>query len=189
MEPLLQLRPFCAQSAPALRVEAGADCLRQAAMPPQLQLRYRISAIADLLLPAPKAQGQRRDELWQHTCLEAFVAAPGGEPYWEFNLSPAGDWNIYRLTGYRHGLQPEAGYGELPFTVRRELLGQPAAAAAALIVELCCPLPAPLSEASELELGLTAVLEQSGGALSYWALEHPAAEPDFHDRRGWTLRR
>ena len=32
-----------------------------------------------------------------------------------------------------------------------------------------------------LSLALSAVVEDLGGALAYWALEHPAGKPDFHD--------
>lgn len=37
-------------------------------------------------------------------------------------------------------------------------------------------------------LGLSAVIEQSDGALSYWALAHPRPQPDFHHRGGWAAR-
>jgi hypothetical protein len=53
--------------------------------------------------------------------------------------------------------------------------------------------PAPVPQAGEgkegspLRLGLAAVIETTDGALSYWALAHPAARPDFHRREGWTL--
>ena len=36
-------------------------------------------------------------------------------------------------------------------------------------------------------LGLTAVIEEAGGRLSYWALRHPAERPDFHDAGGFAL--
>ena len=29
-------------------------------------------------------------------------------------------------------------------------------------------------------LGLSAVIEEANGRLSYWALAHPAGRPDFH---------
>jgi hypothetical protein len=32
------------------------------------------------------------------------------------------------------------------------------------------------------------VLQEPSSRLSYWALNHPAEEPDFHDRRGWMVR-
>lgn len=170
-----------------------------------LRLGYRLSwsaAAFTPLLPSPVAAGssaaQRCDGLWQHTCFEAFVGLAGSDAYWEFNLSPALDWNVYRFSGFRQGQQPELAYGHLPLTV----MGPRAAPAAAdcryqppkalLEIELLCALPPALddslSPAGPLELGLSAVLESRDRQLSYWALQHPGAEPDFHDRRGWLLR-
>jgi hypothetical protein len=36
------------------------------------------------------------------------------------------------------------------------------------------------------QLGLTAVVEAADGSLSYWALRHPVARPDFHHRDGFA---
>ena len=44
-----------------------------------------------------------------------------------------------------------------------------------------------LPPTGELLLGLSAVIELDDGRLFYWALSHPSARPDFHDRRGWRL--
>jgi hypothetical protein len=127
---------------------------------------------------------QRRDGLWQHTCFEAFIAAAGSSAYWEFNLSPAGDWNVYRFDDYRAGQRIETAYQQVSLDL--------SCTQALLVLNLHCPLPPallqPLQSGAALELGLTAVLEQPGGELSYWALNHPGPEPDFHDRRGWSLR-
>ena len=35
---------------------------------------------------------------------------------------------------------------------------------------------------------MSAVIETDDGRLSYWALAHPAPQPDFHHRAGWTAR-
>jgi hypothetical protein len=39
-----------------------------------------------------------------------------------------------------------------------------------------------------LEVSLTAVIEQVGEGVSYWALAHTGAEPDFHRRDSFWLR-
>ncbi len=39
-----------------------------------------------------------------------------------------------------------------------------------------------------LHAGLGAVIEDARGMLSYWALAHRAAQPDFHDPRTFRLR-
>jgi len=169
----------------------------------QLTLHYRLSwslASSAVLVP-PRASAraedpapQRRDGLWQHTCFEAFLAPLGGESYWEVNLSPSGDWNVYRFAAYRSDQQLEQSYATLPFTLMGPRPAPPKASCqnpsvrVLLELDLCCALPPVLAQAPELELGLTAVIEQVDGALSYWALNHPGPEPDFHDRRGWGLR-
>ena len=122
---------------------------------------------------------QRRDDLWQHTCFEAFLTIPGEESYWELNLAPGGAWNLYRLSSYRSPLQPELTVQQLPLSCH---LGQ-----GCLDLETVVPLPAPLAAAATLQLSLCAVLEAEGGELSYWALHHPGSEADFHRRDGFSL--
>ena len=36
------------------------------------------------------------------------------------------------------------------------------------------------------DVGLTAVIEEAGGRVSYWALKHAPAGPDFHHADGFT---
>lgn len=132
-----------------------------------------------VLLPEPAALPTRRDGLWQHTCLEAFVADAAADAYWELNMAPSGDWALYRFSGYRAGQEwpPEEA---LPVTITRRADG--------LELQLRWPLPTELASAAELRLGITAVVEQRNGALSYWALHHPGPEADFHQRDGFSLR-
>ena len=180
----LPLRPFDADG-PVRRLEVSAALRREPGQPPVLELQYRLQGLAGLRLPPPAAAPDRSDGLWQHTCFEAFLGAADQEAYWEFNLSPSGQWAVYRLQAYRQGLQPELYYPQLPFALEAPApwpgQGEP------LILKLSCPLPPPLQAAQALRLGLTAVLEGDDGRLDYWALAHPGAEADFHDRRGWTL--
>lgn len=147
----------------------------------QLQIGWRLAgALEGVCLPAPAALPQRRDGLWQTTCLEFFLASPGADAYWEVNLSPAGHWNVYRFSGYRQGMAPETALQALPFRVTRT--------PGVLQLDLTCDLAALLPGGGPLELAVTAVVEQAGGALSYWALAHPGSAPDFHRRDGFQLR-
>jgi hypothetical protein len=62
-----------------------------------LRCEYVLQAdLTRLALPAWRA-GERRDELWRHTCFEAFVSAREESGYYEFNFSPSGDWAAYRF--------------------------------------------------------------------------------------------
>ncbi len=147
----------------------------------RLAIRYRLQGpLHTVAIPAPAASPMRLDDLWQSTCFECFVAAAGAAPYWEFNLSPAGHWNLYRLAGYRDGLEPEPTLAVLPFRVQRH--------ADELALELACGLPQGLAIAPALELAVTAVIQLQDGSLSHWALAHPGPGPDFHRRDGFRLR-
>ena len=46
---------------------------------------------------------------------------------------------------------------------------------------------APLNMDSAIEVGLSAVIEEQGGVLSYWALRHPPGKPDFHHRDSFAM--
>ncbi len=144
----------------------------------QLTLRYRLDARpADLRLPPPATPGAA-DNLWQTTCLEAFVATPTGDDYREFNFSPSGQWAVYRFTGYRQrdeSFRP-ASAPHLSLLAPPDHIVLEARLAADL-------LPA----AAALHLGLSVVIEAADGGKSYWALRHAAAQPDFHLRASFTL--
>ncbi len=126
---------------------------------------------------------ERRDELWRHTCFEAFVRAGDGEAYCEFNLSPNGDWAAYGFSGYRSGMEvlKEVGApGPDPFF--RE---EPSPAAVTAVLELEKLVSLPLYE--PWHVGLSAVIEERNGRISHWALVHPPGAPDFHHRDCFAL--
>jgi len=165
-------------STPPSGVALGGRVVRQGAW---LQLEYQLQDPQGLVrLPAAAAPPQRRDGLWTSTCLELFLAEPGAAPYWEVNLSPSGDWNLYRLAGYRQGLAADAAIRRLPFAVERSPGG--------LQLELRLDLSALVPSGCPLELAPTAVLADRAGAVTYWALVHPGPEADFHRRDGFVLR-
>jgi len=142
-----------------------------------LQLRYRLQHPEHtVLIPSEPSKGVRANQLWEHTCFEAFFAIPGQQQYWEVNMSPAGAWNLYRFSAYRHNLQEETAVSKLDVKAsqREDWLELEAT------VELDSLIPAQ----AHLELALTAVLELPQGC-SYWAARHPSTEPDFHWRDGF----
>jgi hypothetical protein len=147
----------------------------------QLLVHYQLEGNPEALrLPQVAAIGERRDGLWRSTCLECFLALPGDPGYWELNVSPAGHWNLYRLSQYRQDLRPEPSGG--PPRLRRQRRAK------GLAFELELPLPEALAQAPGLELAVTAVIETSDGLHSHWALVHTGPEPDFHRRESFLLR-
>ena len=137
-----------------------------------LALRYRIEGDLDRLrIPAPRAPAVR-EQLWQHSCCEAFVGAAGAASYREFNFSPSGEWAAYAFQSYRQG---EPWPAPDPGIEVRKTPGE---------LELHARIPAP---PGRLRVALCAVIEDGGGALSYWALRHPAGKPDFHHPDAFAL--
>ena len=140
-----------------------------------LQLRWRIEGAGALVVP-PFAGRRRADGLWQTTCFELFV---GGETegYCEFNFSPSEAWAAYDFTGYRAGMSEReilrAPVGGLRGTEDLRLFD-------VAVPRIALP-PLPWC------VGLSAVLEEEGGAKSYWALAHPAGKADFHDPACFAL--
>jgi hypothetical protein len=147
-----------------------------------LAVRYELSGqLTEILWPAT-GKADRKAELWRHTCFEAFVALPGANAYYEFNVAPSGDWAAYRFGGYRERL----GDPEVATPPAIELRHGDERVVAEVGIDLR-GLPR-LRPGAALELGISAVLEcQGGGALAYYALEHPAERPDFHDRRAFLV--
>jgi hypothetical protein len=143
-----------------------------------LALCYRVRGVpAGIRLPPPQASGPA-DGLWQQTCCEAFMATGDAPEYREFNFSPSGQWAAYRFTAYR-----ERDTGFLPAGAPQITL-QPLANGFQLTALLA---PALLPAGRTLRLGLSAVIEAADGSKSYWALQHGAAQPDFHLPQGFAL--
>ncbi len=149
-----------------------------------LELAYCLRGdMARLLVPQPGTPG-RADELWEHTCFEAFVCIPGEAAYREYNFSPSGQWAAYAFSGYRRRDETLALLG--PPRINARLSAGRLELAARIAGE---DLPAKAGGAV-LQVGLAAVVEAADtvdGSHSYWALRHPAALPDFHHRDGFAL--
>jgi hypothetical protein len=140
-----------------------------------LALRYVLSgAIGDLVIPPPAAPA-RTDELWRRTCFEAFVRPEPGKAYYEFNHSPSTQWAAYRFSGYRDGMAPaDIAAPHIDLTRAADRL------------ELRAHLALPDFADAPWRLGLSAVIEETNGAKSYWALAHPTGRPDFHHAHGFA---
>lgn len=149
-----------------------------------LLLRYHLSGdVTALSVPAPAPAGAA-DGLWQHTCFEAFVAVPGEAAYREFNFSPSGQWAAYRFSEER---QRDTAAEATPAPLAPTIDTTANAHSLNLLVWLPSEaLPVPRA-GQALQWGLSAVVEDRHGQRSYWALHHPAQQPDFHHRGGMAL--
>jgi hypothetical protein len=153
-------------SAAATRIEVDVARPR----PGSLILSYVVSGrIGDVRMP-PVMASARADELWRHTCFEAFVRPSAGPGYYEFNFSPSTQWAVYQFSAYRSGMRVATEISAPQIEVRSR--GESYTLQAALEFDgLSYP---------SWRLGLSAVLEETNGRKSYWALAHPPGEADFH---------
>ncbi|RAI46082.1 DOMON-like domain-containing protein [Rhodoplanes roseus] len=148
--------------------------------PGRLALAYEVTGrIAAIRWPAPAAP-VRTDGLWRHTCLEAFLAPGPAEAYLEINLSPSTAWAVYRFDSYRSGMRAADALGAPAITPR----AAPDRFVLAAVLDLA-GLPE-LDPRRPWRLGLSAVIEDTEGRVSYWALAHPPGAPDFHHAAGFA---
>jgi hypothetical protein len=143
-------------------IEAEVVCPR----PGEMALTYRVTGlVSGVWLPAA-TRPERTDGLWRRTCFEAFVGA--GSAYLECNFAPSTQWAAYRFTGYREGMTPasEIAPPRIEMTADER----------SFVLRVLLDLPPD----ADGRLGLSAVIEETSGGLSYWALAHLPGKPDFH---------
>lgn len=133
-----------------------------------LALHYTLSGdMSRIAIPA-FAGGERTDDLWKHTCFEAFVRFADRPRYLELNFAPSGQWASYHFDDYRAGMRPADDIIAPPF----EAFG--------MGERYDLRVAADLADISPWRLALSAVIEETSGAKSYWALAHTPGKPDFH---------
>lgn len=126
---------------------------------------FLVGAIDRLVIPPASSAPNRRDGLWRSTCFEALIKGDGPD-YCEFNFAPSGDWASYCFDDYRAGMREAPTAVSIHCDRMDNLLSVEARFNADF--------------GRSTRLSLSAVVEEAGGALSYWALAHPPGKPDFH---------
>lgn len=143
----------------------------------RLFARYLLECDTSMLMLPEPDQPSRADRLWESTCFELFIRQPDGTRYFEYNFSPSTQWALYRFSDYREGMAEEmiarpritCDYSESHFALNAEF-----------------DLPDGLRQ-GPLILGIAAIVEESNGSKSCWALNHPSGKPDFHHKDCFAL--
>ena len=160
--------PSTPPAGPSFEVWANVDHVAAFGATATTNIWFGVGAPAERFLLPEAAEG-RADGLWKTTCFEAFLRAEGEEGYLEWNFAPSGQWAAYDFPSYREGTA-EAEVNAEPYVRVEDNLTWWALGATIAI-------PA----GPTWSLGLSAVLEETDGAKSYWALAHPPGDkPDFH---------
>ena len=145
-----------------------------------LTIHYRLKGnLEKIEIPATEKLPIRKNELWKNTCFEFFLGIKNSPIYWEFNLSPSGDWNIYHFDDYRQSMQLENKVESLPFNILRD--------SNALYLGLEFNLDGLVSIIENFDISITTVIKSKEGNISYWALKHCGKEADFHLRDSFVL--
>ncbi|HAZ45222.1 MAG TPA: hypothetical protein DDW76_33880 [Cyanobacteria bacterium UBA11369] len=146
----------------------------------KIGIRYEVTGeLKEIALSPFSNAPARQHELWAKTCFEFFLGIKNYEEYWEFNLSPAGHWNVYHFDGYRQGMQEEVAFIKLPFTFENQ--------ADKLTLTLHVDLDKIVAEEQLIDVAITTVIKQKNGEITYWALTHRGTEADFHLRESFII--
>jgi hypothetical protein len=138
--------------------------------------------LKELKLATGQKLGQRRNELWKSTCFEWFIKSPDEKNYWECNVSPGGDWNIYKLSDYRVGLTEEPLISSVDFQATKVSDQVWTLTITADLSSLKI-----LNHGKKILVNLSTVLESQNGEKTYWSLAHTQKQADFHHPSHFVL--
>ena len=174
--PAFKLIPFPAEELPKINITGEIERKDN-----HLSIHYQISGEIDqILFPAQSASPSRKDDLWKATCFEFFIAIEDRPQYWEFNMSPSSDWNVYVMDAYRQvNMREETEFTELPFDfkVTNEIIS----------LNMSVDLNSITQPKMDIDIGVTAIIQTKDGQETYWALSHPSQQADFHQRESFSL--
>jgi len=170
------LVPFSSDTAQKLKITG--EIIRSSN---KLFLRYKVEGeINQILLPAKAPSPSRTEDLWKSTCFEFFLALPDQPEYWEFNMSPSGDWNVYKMDAYRRvGFREETAFQQIPFVFGKN--------ESILSLDISVDLTPIIATYQPVKVGITAIIPTENGNETFWALAHPGIQADFHLRESFSL--
>lgn len=170
-----RLVPFGSQAILPIEITCVGKLVDQDSIDISFQLT---GSLENILFDPPQENHKRTDNLWQKTCFELFVKNDIDSNYWEYNLSPSGNWAIYAFESYRKGKFDELSIQGIPITTRQETNQ--------FTLNSYITLPDKLSR-QNLKIGLTTVVQDTNGDIYYYALKHTEKQPDFHVADSFTI--
>lgn len=170
-----RLIPYPADDLPELEIVGEVQRVEN-----QLSIRYSVQGdVEKILLPSPSSP-VRKDGLWKKTCFEFFLAVHGTQEYWEINMSPSGEWNVYRMDAYRQvNMLEETKISQLPFRFQKK--------DGEYSLDISVDLTPIIEPTQKIQIGIATIIQTRGGRETYWALIHPDTKVDFHLRDSFIL--
>ena len=170
------LIPYPAPNIPAIEITGTVTRLDN-----HIAVHYVLHGdIENILFPASSSTPTRKDDLWKATCFEFFIAIQNQPRYWEFNMSPSGNWNVYAMDAYRQvNMREELAFTELSFEfikTKDEVL-----------LDISVDLNPMLQPENILQISVTTIVQTTDGNETYWALAHHGQYADFHLRESFVI--
>ncbi len=171
-----QLIPYPASDSPKIHITREIERKEN-----RLSIRYVVTGETGVIvLPKPAELPTRKHDLWRNTCFEFFVALQDQPHYWEFNMSPSGNWNVYAMDAYRQvNMREELAFTQLPFKFRKTN--------DEISLDISVDLNPILQSENILDIGVATIIQTNDHNESYWALAHPSPHADFHLRESFSI--
>ncbi|MDD4973533.1 MAG: hypothetical protein PHY93_04240 [Bacteriovorax sp.] len=165
------LIPFTQENAPDITIEAELNYNEES-----VYVSYRIKKGTPLIdLGCSTPNKSRVLKLWEKTCFELFIKNKNDQ-YIEFNFSPNFEWNCFYFDKKGDVLKE---WDDMAMPVTDILLSSEHFLLFVDIKKAFFPKEF-FNADSELNAGITSVIKDKSGAMSYWALAHADTRPNFH---------
>jgi hypothetical protein len=169
------LTPYDSTSPPQITIETELNTTESS-----IFISYKLSGeLAAIDLGRGEPNHARVMKLWEKSCFELFIKTKE-DNYIEFNFSPEFEWNCFYFS--KKG-DPLVEYARVD-SVKTEILLS--LDVFHLIAELDKNKFPDGFFQGQLQAGITSVIKEKNGKVSYWALSHHDTRPNFHDFRSFN---
>lgn len=172
------LLPYDSTTAPEIVIETELNTNQDS-----LFISYKMTGdLASIDLGSETPNHSRVIKLWEKSCFELFIKNQK-DSYVEFNFSPEFEWNAFYFAKKGDALAEYARIDSVKIDILLSL------EVFHLIVQIDKKkFPDGFFDGNELSAGITSVVKQKNGSLSYWALSHEDTRPNFHDFRSFRYK-
>jgi hypothetical protein len=167
------LIPFDNESAPKIFLDCELNFPQDS-----LFISYKLTGDIEKIELGREPRHERVIKLWEKTCFELFIKNNRDE-YMEFNFSPVFEWNAFFFPKKGEALTEWKKMDSVKFDILDSL------DVFEVIVEINKK-KFPENFFEGCQAGITTVIKEKTGNLSYWALSHHDQRPNFHNFKSFT---
>lgn len=143
----------------------------------KVNITFNIKGDIDkIVVPELSSNPQRIDRLWEQTCFEFFIGEKKKENYYEVNLSPSKDWNVFAFDSYRMGKRDELKIENVNISIEKTKKSLNLST----IIDF-----SDLIHSKNIVLGISAMTYDKSENGEYWAIKHSGDNPDFHSKANY----